>query len=154
MCCIWPPHCLIGEKGNNVHPEFSASYRPWLEAGGVINFVSKGSNFLTEHYSAVKADVADPNDPTTQIQTGEGSVIHTLSEKADLIGITGQALSHCVNFTITDIADNFGEDNIKKFVLLEDTSSSVPGFEQNGDEFVQRMLKRGMQVMTSDKFLA
>ena len=68
--CIWPPHCLIGSKGNAVVPILYTSLLSWeRKVERNINWVSKGSNPFTEHYSAVKAEVPDPNDPTTQLNT-------------------------------------------------------------------------------------
>ena len=96
------------------------------------------------------SDVPDPSDPTTQMNT---DLLQVLQE-ADEIIIAGQALSHCVANTIRDIANNFGEDNIKKFVLLDDCSSNVPGFENLGVEFVKEMRGRGMRVTTSVDYLA
>jgi nicotinamidase/pyrazinamidase len=68
---------------------------------------------------------------------------------ADEILITGEALSHCVANSIRDIANNFGDDNIKKFVLLEDTSSNVNGCEKMGQDFVKEMIGRGMKITTT-----
>jgi len=51
--------------------------------------------------------------------------------------------------TITDIANDFGDDNVKKFTLLEDTASNVPGFEKLGRDFVTTMVKKGMKVTTT-----
>lgn len=149
---IWPPHCLIGSPGHNVVPSLYDAISDWEKSNvtAFVDFVTKGSNMWTEHYSAVQADVPDPSDPTTGLNV---PLIETL-QKVDLIGISGQALSHCVANTITDIANNFGEDNIKKFVLLEDTTSSVTGFEQMGTDFVKALTARGMQVARSTDFLA
>jgi nicotinamidase-related amidase len=148
--CIWPPHCLIGTPGHNIHPDLYKELVKWEEDYfGMIDYVTKGSNFWTEHYSAVQADVPDPSDPSTMLNT---RLIKTLQE-ADMILIAGEALSHCVANTIRDIANNFGEDNIKKFILLEDCSSSVTGFEKMGTDFVAEMTKRGMSITTSDKVL-
>lgn len=147
--CIWPPHCLIGSKGHTVYPSVFEAMLEWEKDFALVNYVTKGSNLSTEHYSAVQADVPDADDPTTMINT---DLITSLSE-ADIILITGEALSHCVANTIRDIADNFGDENIKKFVLLEDTSSNVPGFENLGEDFVKEMKGRGMQVTTSVDFL-
>ena len=80
----------------------------------MINLVTKGSNFWTEHYSAVMADVPDPSDPHTMLNT---SFINTLKE-ADIIALSGEAKSHCLANTVRDIANNFGEENISKLVLL------------------------------------
>lgn len=146
--CIWPYHCLIGTPGNNVVAPIAEAIAEWEAQFALIDFVTKGTNFNTEHYSAVKADVEDPSDPGTQLNM---ELIKTLQE-ADILFLTGQALSHCVNYTVTDIADNFGEENIKKMVMIEDTTSPVgdpPGttlFTDAADQFMTDMKRRGMQT--------
>jgi nicotinamidase/pyrazinamidase len=148
--CIWPPHCLIGSNGYSVQDDVYAALHKWEQDNiASVDKVTKGSNYKTEHYSAVQADVPDPEDPSTQLNT---RLIQTLQD-VDLIGISGQALSHCVANTIRDIANNFGETNIQKFVLIEDTCSNVPGFENLGDSFVQELVGRGMKISTAAEFL-
>ena len=143
---IWPPHCIIGSWGASIVPIVSDALIDWeLTKFNRVSFVPKGSNFMTEHYSALVADCVDDSDPTTKLNTG---LIDVLSQ-ADEILITGEALSHCVANTVTDIADNFGEDNIKKFTLLTDTSSNVTGFEKLGQDFIINMVKRGMKICKS-----
>ena len=174
--CIWPAHCMIGDtkeieikdrsgnpvivdgqkltvgfSGHSVEYHVAEALMQWQEARfGVVNYCVKGSNLFTEHYSALQADVPDPADPTTQINT---DLLYVL-QNADEIVISGEALSHCVANTITDIANNFGEENIKKFILLQDCCSNVPGFENLGTTFVNDMRARGMQVTTSVDYLA
>jgi nicotinamidase/pyrazinamidase len=143
--CIWPVHCLIGTDGHTLVPAIAQVLYDWERDFNHVNFVAKGSNMLTEHYSAVQADVPDDDDDSTKLNT---TFIDTLS-KADEILITGEALSHCVANTITDVANNFGDDNIKKFVLLTDTSSNVPNFEKLGEDFVRNLTKRGMRCTTT-----
>jgi len=152
MLCIWPPHCLIGSIGASIQPDVYSALQTWEteKVTAFVDYVTKGSNFWTEHYSAVQADVPDPSDPTTQLNIG----LIELLKQVDLIGISGQALSHCVANTIRDISNNFGDENIKKFVLLKDTSSNVPRFEKLGEDFITEMTSRGMQVMNSTEFLA
>lgn len=143
---IWPEHCRIGSWGHSVVPAVDKALALWeRNTFNRVNYVAKGSNFFTEHYSGVQADVPDDADPTTKLNT---RLLDTLVT-ADTILITGEALSHCVANTIKDIADNFGEDNIKKFVLLEDTTSNVPQFEKQGDVFLKEMSKRGMKRTTT-----
>lgn len=143
VLCIWPPHCLIGSWGHSIVPEVSNALIDW-ETTQIerVNYITKGSNFLTEHYSGVQADVPDDNDITTKLNT---NLIKTV-QNADEIWITGEALSHCVANTVRDIANNFGDDNIKKFVLLEDTTSNVTGFDQLGSDFIKEMVGRGMRL--------
>ena len=151
VLCIWPVHCVIGSWGHGLYPAFSEAIRGW-ERDNLknVDFVTKGSNWTTEHYSAVQADVPDSADPSTQLNTG---LIQILQE-ADAILITGEALSHCVCNTVQDIANGFDPENVKKFVLLTDTSSNVPGFENLGEQFVKDMVAKGMQLSTSVDYLA
>jgi nicotinamidase/pyrazinamidase len=144
---IWPEHCLIGSPGAAVHPAVFDAMQDWArKKTSTINFVAKGSNPFTEHFSAVKAEVPQPNDPSTQVNT---SFITTL-EDADLIFLTGEALSHCVANTGRDIVAEFSNPAyVQKIVLLSDCCSNVPGFEQLGTDFVNDMLALGMKVMTA-----
>ena len=143
---IWPVHCLIGSWGHSVVPVVCSALYEWEKnTFNRVGFVAKGSNLFTEHYSGVQADVLDDEDASTKLNT----VLIKALEEADEILITGEALSHCVANTINDIATQFGDDQVKKFTLLEDTSSNVTGFEKLGQDFVKNMVKKGMQVTTS-----
>lgn len=151
ILCIWPPHCLIGSNGYTIYPELFDAFCDWENQFAAVNYVTKGSNIFTEHYSALLADVIDPEDIGTGLNTDLLNVLQ--DPKVALIGISGEAGSHCIANTIRDIANNFGEENIKKFRLLEDTISPVPGFEKLQDDFITEMVGRGMEITTSDKFL-
>jgi len=143
---IWPPHCLIGESGMNVVEPVRRAFRVWeITKCRSINYVTKGSNPWTEHYSGVIADVPDDEDETTQLNT---PLIETLA-RADIIGFSGQALNFCVANTGKDVADKIGEDNIKKITLLEDTCSNVPGYENLATEFLKYMKDKGMKTCKS-----
>lgn len=148
--CIWPPHCLIGSNGACVVPSLFESLIEWEMDFAMVDYVTKGSNFWTEHYSAVQADVPDPTDPSTQINNN--TLIKTLKE-ADLILLAGEARSHCLANTVIDIANDFGDDNIKKLVLLEDATSDVTGCESMGEDFVKEMVARGMHLSTTKEVL-
>jgi nicotinamidase-related amidase len=149
--CIWPPHCLIGTWGNNILPVLNDALIRWeQEQFANIDFVTKGSNPFTEHYSAIKADVPDQGDNTTQINT---EFIKTLMD-VDCIVVAGEAGSHCLANTVRDIAEEFGDDSyVKKIVLLTDGTSPVTGFENLQDSFIQDMVVRGMQLSTTVDFL-
>lgn len=149
---VWPYHCLIGSWGYGVYPELFEALLEWEKEFSMVDYVTKGSNMYTEHYSAVQADVPDPQDPGTMLNT---RLIQTL-EDADIIALAGEALNFCVANTVTDIANNFGEENIKKFVLLEDACSPVPGkdFEPLTKNFMTEMTRRGMQISNTSDFLA
>lgn len=149
--CIWPPHCLIGSPGHCVVPELRQALQQWESRRfALVDYVTKGSNPWTEHYSAVAADVPDPEDPGTQINT---RLIQTLMD-ADLVAIAGEAGSHCLANTVRDIAQSFGGDSyVKRLVLLEDATSPVPGFESLQTQFIDEMSARGMQISNTREFL-
>lgn len=149
---IWPEHCLIGDQGHNLDPTLAAAVHGWEEKRyATSDVVTKGSNPWTEHFSAVRAEVPDPTDPSTQINQG---LVDTL-ESADIVAWGGEALSHCLANTFRDAISAFSDPTkVKKMVLLKDASSSVPGFENLGDGFVKEMIAKGMQVSTTTDFLA
>jgi len=150
--CIWPPHCLIGSPGHCIMPELQQALLCWEQQRfAMVDYVTKGSNLWTEHYSAIVADVPDPSDPGTQINT---RFIQTLLD-ADIVAIAGEAGSHCLANTVRDVANNFGDDSyIRRLVLLEDATSPVPGFEPFQADFIKEMKARGMQMSTTRDFLA
>lgn len=149
--CIWPPHCIIGTEGHALMPEFVDALERWaLRRFATVDYLTKGSNWRTEHYSAVVADVPDPADPSTQLNM---RFIQPL-EEADVLIWAGQASTHCVPNTYRDVADAFGnEEAIQRMVLLEDCQSPVPGFEDLADAAISDMESRGMRVMTSTELL-
>jgi nicotinamidase-related amidase len=148
---VWPPHCLIGSPGHAVFPGLFSALTEWESRFAFVDYVTKGSNILTEHYSAVQADVPDSTDASTQINT---RLIQTL-ENADIIVIAGEARTHCLANTVRDIANNFGDDSfVSKLVLLTDASSDIPGFESHARDFMSEMARRGMQLSTTSEFLA
>lgn len=143
---IWPPHCLIGTPGHNVVQPISSALMEWERTYiGRVSYMTKGHNPYTEHYGAFAAEVPHPADPTTKLSR---PLIERF-EQADTIFLTGQALSHCVAATVRQLADNFGDDNIGKLVLLLDTTSPVSGFEKNGEAFINEMKARGMRVVNT-----
>jgi len=147
---IWPVHCEIGSWGHNVHADVREAYNRWEAAEiGIVNKVTKGSNPWTEHYSAVMAEVPDPADPSTQLNTG---LIHILAQ-SDVVYIAGEASSHCVKATTEHIAANFDPVHLSKLVLLTDCMSAVTGFEAQHDSFFKDMSNRGVQLAKSTDVL-
>jgi nicotinamidase/pyrazinamidase len=148
--CVWVEHCLIATYGATIMDSINESLSEWILATkNIVNFVAKGSNPFTEHYSGVQAEVVDPSDPTTQLNV---KLIQAL-EEADLILLAGEALGHCLANTARDISDNFSSENyIKKMVLLTDGSSSVAGFENLGEDFIKELTAKGMQLAKTTDF--
>ncbi len=154
---VWPEHCLIGDEGHNVSPVLAGAIHEWEERFALADFVTKGSNIWTEHFSAVMAEVPDPEDPSTQLNT---DLITTL-EEADIILLAGEARSHCLANSVSDIVANFSDPRyVEKLVLLTDATSDVadpPGttlFSDLGNAFLRDMTAAGMKTSTTVDFLA
>ena len=147
--CIWPPHCLIGSRGHAVQPVLFEALVNWEKQYRVVDYVEKGSNVYTEHYSAIKADVPDPGDPSTQLNTRLVSALAA----ADVVAVAGEAGSHCVANTVRDLADSFGDDRlVSKIVLLQDAVSPVGGFGDYQNSFVAELAARGMTLSSTTQF--
>lgn len=144
---IWPPHCLIGTAGSNLHPKVLAPVLAWEEKYFRTAIkLTKGSNPWTEHYGAVQAEVPDPTDPSTGLNTN----FIAAHQGADLILLAGEARGFCLASTVRQFAAHFGE--VDKFVLLTDCTSDVPGTEGLGESFVSELVARGMRLAQSTDF--
>lgn len=142
--CIWPEHCLIGSPGHCIVPDILEAMNLWGEATGKsINFIQKGENLLTEMYSVLQAEV--PIDESTSLNR---ILLNELLESDQLI-VCGQAMSHCVNYTVRDIVTNWPEEKLSKILILFDCASAVPGFEGAAADFIKEMKGKGVQVCVS-----
>lgn len=146
---IWPPHCLIGSPGHNIFPPLLKALLEWQHHHlATVKFVAKGTNPHTEHYSVVRAEVVDPDDPSTGVNT---EFIRHL-KTADELLIAGEALSHCVANSVRDIAAEAGSEYVKRLVLLTDASDPVPGFEAVAEEFIGELTAQGMRLAKTTDF--
>ena len=143
---VWPVHCEIGSWGHNVHTDLRAAYNAWeQERQRNVQFVNKGSNPWTEHYSAVQAEVPDPADADTQMNR---ALVDQLA-RADQVLIAGQASSHCVRATTEDLLDQWPAERAAHTLLLTDCMSPVAGFEAQQAGFFAAMRARGVRLATS-----
>jgi nicotinamidase-related amidase len=151
--CIWPKHCVWGSHGWQLYPVFQEALQAWAEKEyAIVNVCFKGYNYRTEWYSAVAADVQDPEDASTGLNA---DFVDRFAD-ADLFVVTGEALSHCVLWTFTDIVERLGDKFIKKCLLLTDCTSpvGVPMFVQAAEAFVKKYQALGMQTATAAEFLS
>jgi nicotinamidase-related amidase len=147
---VWPAHCEVGTWGHNVHDTLRQAYNRWeCAALNPVRKVFKGLNAWTENYSALQAEVPDPSDPQTRLNT---SLIATLDEGTHIV-IAGEASSHCVRATVEHLADYLPSRRLDKLVLLCDCMSPVSGFEAQAEAFLADMRARGVIVTTSVAFL-
>lgn len=143
---VWPVHCEIGSWGHNVHADVRAAYNRWEEATlRSVRKVVKGANPWTEHYSAVQAEVPDPQDEDTL--PNKEFVAHL--GQAERIYVAGEAGSHCVKATVEDLVRQFGPARCNKLVLLTDCMSPVAGFEAQQQAFLDAMAAQGVRLATA-----
>lgn len=142
--CIWPEHCLIGGMGHTMVDEIQAALQEWsANTGGSVEWVLKGQALLTEMYSALEADVP------VNAATALNQALLTSLRQSERLVVGGQALSHCVNYTLRDIVRHWPKNELSKVYLLRDCSSAVPGFEAAADDFVEDMRAAGVHIVTS-----
>lgn len=159
---LWPVHCEIGTWGNNVYQPLMEAYGNFCETTGRwINWITKGQNAFTEHYSAFKADVVDPTRPETQMNV---NVVQSAAQ-ADYVLWVGWAGSHCLRWTAMDAIDYFDKQGnnefIKKCVFFEDASAPVPNppgagapdFVQWRKDFLNEVEKRGATITNTKDFM-
>ncbi len=152
LLIIWPEHCLIGTWGHNVQADLAEALLRWERSQYAnVDYVVKGTNPYTEHYGALMAEVPDPSDPSTQLNTAFLDVM----QNADIIGFAGEASSHCVLTTLKQVVQNIGKEHLKKFHLLTDCMSPVapvpgvtPDFPAIADKFLKDMALEGMTLTT------
>ena len=148
---VWPEHCLIGHWGHNVHAGLAVELDRWArERLTTVDYIFKGSNPFTEHYSALQAEVPDPADPGT---LPNRRLLDWLAEAGEIV-IAGEALSHCVASTVRDLARLLGPANVPKLTLLTDCTSPVGGFEHFGKAFTDELTAQGMRLVRSIDLLA
>lgn len=151
---IWSDegHCLIGNWGHNVYYQVSDALRGWsIGSRSRVNYVMKGMNPWSEHYGALMAEVPDPSDHTTELNTRFLSQVRP----AGKIVFAGEALSHCLMRSVDQFAEHLGEKYVKRFVLLRDCTSPIPAipgvvdFPAIAEAWLEGMKKRGMTVTDS-----
>jgi nicotinamidase-related amidase len=153
---IWPYHAMLGGIGHAlVSAVEEAFFFHSIARYSKIDFIVKGDNPLTEHYSAVGPEVLEGPDGKPLAQRS-----HRFLQKLELFDaviIAGQAKSHCVAWTINDLLEDIraqDESLVKKVYLLEDCTSPVvvPGvvdFTEAANEAFRRFEAAGMHVVRS-----
>lgn len=143
---IWPPHCLLGSTGHAVYGPLMTALNDWCVARTrSINWYFKGQNNRAEMYSALKAEVAVPDDSKTML---DRSLISLLAKHQKVI-CCGEALSHCVNWSVRHLLSGWPSGRQADIVLLSNCASPVGGFEDAAKTFVGDMQKAGVTVCDS-----
>lgn len=139
---IWPEHCLIGSRGHNIVSNINDAFQEWSSVTGTsVEYVTKGENLLTEMYSVLKAEV-----PISEETKFNHELFESLNS-SDKIIVCGQALSHCVNYSVVDLMENMTRKrDRKKVIMLSDCASPVLGCEKDAENFLEYVKRMGGTV--------
>ncbi len=150
---VWPVHCVLGTPGHNVYAPLARAFADWevLTQRPVVK-VLKGSNPLTEHYSAIRAEVPRLDDPGTGVD--DRLIARVRPAPGERLLVAGEASSHCVCATVRDLLEAFSDPERSRIVLLTDCMSPVRGFEAQARTCLADALAAGAMLMRSEEALA
>jgi nicotinamidase-related amidase len=140
---IWPEHCIIGSGGAAICDSVLEAVKDWSRKGNFYEVVTKGTNPLTEHFGALKANVPIPGSPETQINA---DLVKKLTA-AGSIYIAGEARSHCVAATVRQITHTAAL--ARKLHIIEDCMTDIAGFEKEADKVYDRAKSDGVKFVLS-----
>lgn len=149
---LWPYHCMQGTQGAALMPSLSEALAYHSAARlSQTQYIEKGTAPRTEHFGIWGAEVPDPSNPSTSINT----VMLDALAAYDRIYIAGEAKSHCVLETKKQTLRYFANqpEQIRKLRFLTNCTSSVvaPGIDfdaiANAEE--SKMVRQGVVQVTS-----
>ena len=156
---VWPYHAMLGGIGHAlVSSVEEALFFHCIARNTQYHIEIKGDKPFTENYSVIGPEVlTGPMGET--LGTHNTKFIERL-QLFDRVIIAGQAKSHCVAWTVTDLLDDINATEpalATKVYLLEDCSSPVvvPGIVDHtdaADAAYQRFAAAGMHIVKSTEF--
>jgi nicotinamidase-related amidase len=156
---IWPYHAMLGGIGHALVPAVEeAIFFHSVARLSQPKFEIKGEQPFTEHYSVITPDVT--KGPKGETLGKHNDAFIKELKLVDAMVITGQAKSHCVAWTISDLLDDIRATDpelAKKVYLLDDCTSPVvvPGadFTDQADEAFELFAQAGMKLIKSTDVL-
>jgi len=134
---IWPYHAMLGGIGHAlVSSVEEALFFHTIARLSQVDIVTKGDTPFTENYSVIGPEVLT-GPMGEQLGKRDQRFIQQLQE-CDRLIVAGQAKSHCVAWTVSDLLDDImlaDPQLAKKVYLLEDCTSPVvvPGVVDHTD---------------------
>ena len=158
---IWPYHAMLGGIGHAVVSAVDeACFFHTIARKAQTHYEIKGRNPLTENYSVLRPEVL--NDAEGQPIAEKNSAFLQMLLGYDRIIIAGQAKSHCVAWTVSDLLEEIGQTDIalaKKVYLVDDLTSPVvvPGvvdYTEPADATFAKASDAGMHIVGSTEPMA
>ncbi len=153
---IWPYHAMLGGIGHALVPTVEeAIFFHGIARNSQASFSIKGDRTLTENYSALAPEVFTNQFGEPIASKNDSLIAHLLA--ADKLIIAGQAQSHCVAWTVSDLLAEINAIDsqlARKVYLLVDCTSPVviPGvvdYTEQAEAAYQRFADAGMNIVKS-----
>lgn len=147
---IWPYHCIQGTPGASLEESFAKAVFDFSVSKGTDPiYLVKGLDPLSEMYGIIKPEYSKHSAKNI-------SFLRELTEY-DKIVIAGEAKSHCVQESISQILDFYKENSLsaENIYVLEDCMTSIGGFEASCNETFEEFKKihKVKLVNSKDDFL-
>jgi nicotinamidase-related amidase len=158
---IWPYHAMLGGIGHAlVSSVGEALFFHSVARLAQTDIVTKGDTPFTENYSVIGPEVLT-GPMGEMLGMHDNRFIQKLQE-FDRVIVAGQAKSHCVAWTVSDLLDDIMRVDphlAKKVYLLEDCTSPVvvPGVVDHtdaADAAYERFAEAGMNIIQSTTSIA
>ena len=157
---IWPYHAMLGGIGHAVVSAVDeACFFHTIARKTQGHYEIKGQNPLTENYSVLRPEVLD--DANGKPIAEKNSVFLKMLLGYDRVIIAGQAKSHCVAWTVSDLLTEIQQTDTelaKKIYLVDDLTSPVvvPGivdYTEPADAAFAKASAAGMHVVRSTELI-
>ena len=158
---IWPYHAMLGGIGHAVVSAVDeACFFHTIARKAQTHYEIKGRNPLTENYSVLRPEVL--NDAEGEPIAEKNSEFLQIILEYDRVIIAGQAKSHCVAWTVSDLLAEIQQRDIalaKKIYLVDDLTSPVvvPGvvdYTEPADAAFAKASDAGMHIVRSTELIA
>ncbi len=149
---VWPYHSILGGIGHAlVSAVEEAIFFHTIARGSQAAFELKGASPLTENYSALRPEVLE-DEAGNEIALRNDALLEKLLSYDALI-VAGQAKSHCVSWTLSDLLAEIRRRNpdlARRVYILEDCMSPVvaPGvvdFTEDAERTFRELEASGMR---------
>ena len=153
---IWPYHAMLGGIGHAIVSAVDeACFFHTIARKTQIHYETKGRNPLTENYSVLRPEVL--KDADGKMIEEENSEFLEMLLGYDRVIIAGQAKSHCVAWTVSDLLKEIQKTDpelAKKIYLVDDLTSPVvvPGvvdYTESADAAFAMAAEAGMHIVKS-----
>jgi len=153
---VWPYHAMLGGIGHAlVSAVEEAMFFHSVARTAQPDIIIKGRHPLTEHYSALGAEI-DTDHTGTKLAEKDDTLIRKV-QKFDAVIIAGEAKSHCVAWTVDDLMQDIKKKDpslLSTIYLLEDCMSpvvipNVIDYTEETNKIFNTFVEAGMRIVRS-----